>query len=144
MWEKSRFSYLYDLIRYDYHHGEDMAEVVFNDIRSWIQANPINQGPNYRCSQEIALRSLNWTFALYYYANSQHLNEELFQAMLHVLYWQLKHVRQNIHFSRLSVRNNHAITETLCLYLAGFLFPFFPESKKWKEEGKQWFEVKFS
>jgi Heparinase II/III-like protein/Heparinase II/III N-terminus len=140
VWEKSRFSYLYTLIRYDYHFDKDTAELVFSEIDSWIDANPINQGPNYKCSQEISIRTLNWIFALNYYKNSKALTEDRFQKIIHTIYWQIKHDYDNINFSRKSVRNNHAITEVLTLYLTGLLFPFFPESIKWKEKGKKWFE----
>lgn len=139
-WEKSRFSFLYTLIRYDYHFGKDCAELVFSEIESWINSNPINQGPNYKCSQEISLRILNWTFALFYYKNSSALTEERFQKIIHFIYWQLKHDFGNINFSRKAVRNNHAITEVLMLYLGGLFFPFFPESETWKKKGKAWFE----
>jgi hypothetical protein len=140
VWEKSRFSFLYDLIRYDYHFGEDQSQFIFDEIISWIDANPVNRGPNWRCSQEISLRVLNWTFALNYYKNSETLTEETFQKIIGSIYWQMRHVYANIDFSRIAVRNNHAITETLTLYLMGLLMPFFPESKRWKSKGKQWFE----
>lgn len=52
----------------------------------------------------------------------------------------MKHVRANINFSRIAVRNNHAITETLALYLIGLLFPQFAEANEWKKNGKKWFE----
>ena len=139
-WEKSRFSYLYTIMRNDYHFDEDHAEFVFHEIIDWIDKNPINQGPNYKCSQEISLRILNWTFALYFYRNSKCLTEEIFQQMMHSIYWQILHIRSNIHFSRISVRNNHAITETLTLYLTSLLYPFFPGSDERKEKGKAWFE----
>lgn len=139
-WEKSRFSFLYTLIRHDYHFDSNNAALVFEEIESWINANPINQGPNYKCSQEMSLRILNWTFALYYYKNASELTEELFDKILHYVYWHLKHVYNNINFSLKSVRNNHAITEVLMLYLGGSLFPFFPEAKQWKRKGKKWFE----
>lgn len=139
-WEKSRFSYLYTIIRYDYHFDEDHSSFVFHEIEDWIDKNPINQGPNYKCSQETSLRILNWTFALYFYRNSEHLTEELFQKMMHSVYWQIRHVRSNIHFSRISVRNNHAITETLTLYLTSLLYPFFPNADERKKKGKSWFE----
>ena len=139
-WEKSRFSYLYTIIRYDYHFDEDHSSFVFHEIEDWIDKNPINQGPNYKCSQETSLRILNWTFALYFYRNSEHLTEELFQKMMHSVYWQIRHVRSNIHFSRISVRNNHAITETLTLYLTSLLYPFFPDAEERKKKGKTWFE----
>ncbi len=140
VWEPSRFSHLYAIIRYDQHSGKDCAKQVFDEIESWLNANPINQGPNFKCSQEISLRIMNWTFALYYYKNSPYLTEILFNKIQHYLFWQIEHVYQNINFSRIAVRNNHAITETLLLYLAGLLFPGFKEAKKWKAKGKVWFE----
>ncbi len=140
VWEKSRFSYLYDVIRYDYHFNDDCAEFVFSEILSWVNANPVNCGPNYRCSQETSLRILNWTFALYYYRNSSFLTYEIFNKIQFAIYWQMDHVFKNIDFSRIAVRNNHAITETLALYLIGLLYPQFPDARKWKQKGKLWFE----
>ncbi|MGB0879313.1 MAG: heparinase II/III family protein, partial [Polaribacter sp.] len=140
VWEKARFSFLYDIIRYDYHFKDDQSKYVLTEIEDFINKNPINQGPNYKCSQEISLRVLNWTFALYYYKDSENLTEELFQKIMHTIYWQIHHVYHNIHFSRITVRNNHAITEVLMLYLSEKLFPFFPNVKKWGKKGKQWFE----
>ena len=70
VWEKSRFTFLLTIIRYDYHFNEDNASFVFSEIESWIDANPINQGPNWKCSQEISLRLFNWMYALEFYKNS--------------------------------------------------------------------------
>ena len=140
VWELSRFSFLYTLMRYDHHFSEDTSEFVFGKIINWIDKNPLNQGPNYICSQEISIRILNWTFALYYYRFSGHIKEKDFQKILHSIRGQLKHVYSNINFSRIALRNNHTITETLTLYIGGLLYPFFPESKKWKKKGRKWFE----
>ena len=140
VWEKARFSFLYDVIRYDYHFEEDQSQFVFEQIEGFIDKNPINQGPNYKCSQEISLRVLNWTFALYYYKDSNYLTEALFDKILHSIYWQVHHVYKNIHFSLISVRNNHAITEALLLYLSDKLFPFLPNVRNWSKKGKSWFE----
>ena len=60
VWEKSRFAYLHPVLRYDHHFEEDNADWVFQEMESWISQNPINCGPNYRCSQEISLRCFNW------------------------------------------------------------------------------------
>lgn len=140
VWEKSRFAFLYDLIRYDHHFKEDQSETVFGEIDSWIAENPVNCGPNWRCSQEISLRVMNWTFALHYYKNSPALTPERFLQIVHSINRQMQHVAAHIQFSRIAVRNNHALTETLALYLVGLLYPFFPESTRWKKDGKRWFE----
>ena len=140
VWEKARFSFLYDIIRYDYHFEKDESAYVFGEIEDFITKNPINQGPNYKCSQEISLRVMNWTFALYYYKDSPNLTEALFKKIMHNIYWQIHHVYHNIHFSRITVRNNHAITEALMLYLSEKLFPFLPNVTEWSKKGKKWFE----
>ena len=140
VWEKSRFSYLYTIIRYDKYFKEDQSSYVFQQITDWIDKNPLNCGPNYVCSQETSLRVLNWIFALYYYRFSENLTEEKFQKIINSIYWQLMHVESNIHFSRIAVRNNHAITETMMLLLSGVLFPFFSTSHRWFSKGKKYFE----
>jgi len=140
VWEKSRFTFLYPLLRYDLFTGEDQSAFVFAQITDWIKSNPLNCGPNYVCSQEISLRLLNWTFALYYYKDSPALTETVFAPIIESLYWQARHVAANIRFSRLTVRNNHAVTECLCLYVVGLLYPSFPESPAWRASGKRWVE----
>lgn len=140
VWEKSRFSYLLTIIRNDYHFNEDHSVFVFSEIESWIDANPINQGPNWKCSQEISLRIFNWMYALYFYKNSEALTESLWGKIQNTIYWSLHHVYHHIDFSRIAVRNNHAITETLFLTLSELLFPFMPETKKWAKKGRKWLE----
>jgi hypothetical protein len=139
-WERSRFSFLYDLIRYDFHYREDQSEAVFSEILSWIHGNPVNLGPNWVCSQEISLRVLNWTFALHFYKTSPNLTSARFEIIINSIYRQMQHVAENIGFSRIAVRNNHTLTETLALYTTGLMYPFFAESAFWKTNGKQWFE----
>lgn len=145
VWEKSRFSYLYTIVADDYHNDKDHSEWVMCLIIDWIEANPVNCGPNWRCSQEISLRLFNWLYVLHYYTNSPALTEYRFARIMESIYWHLHHVYQNIHFSRIAVRNNHAITETAALMLSEILFPYFPESKKWGRKGRCWFlqEIKY-
>ena len=140
VWEKSRFSWLLTICRYDYHFEEDHAEFVFSQILDWIEKNPLNCGPNYVCSQETSIRINNWLFALHFYKNSPAVTEERWNKIITSIYWQTEHVYHNINFSLITVRNNHAITETLTLYLMGLMFPTMPHAAKWKRNGKRWFE----
>src|SRR6478609_192903 len=110
VWERARFSFVQTILRYDYHFKVDCSKYVIGEILSFIKNNPVNQGPQYKCSQEISLRLMNWTIALYYYRNSPQLMEEDFKTIMNSVYWQVKHVQNNIDFSRIAVRNNHAVT----------------------------------
>jgi hypothetical protein len=140
VWEKSRFTYMLTVMRYDYHFDEDHSEFVFSEIDSWIEANKVNQGPNWKCSQEISLRIFNWMYLLEFYKNSPHLTEKRWAEIQNIIYWSLHHVYHHINFSRIAVRNNHAITETLALTISELLFPFIPETKKWAADGRKWLE----
>ena len=144
VWEKSRFLHLYRVIRYDRYSGEDQAVFVLSEIISWIDANPINCGPNYKCSQEIVIRILNWLYFLNYYREHAALTSDIYRKVMHALYWQMHHVYQNIDFSRKAVRNNHTLTEALGLCLVGTLLPGLPNASTWASKGQEWFEEALS
>jgi hypothetical protein len=140
VWERGRFTQLQTMMRWDWQSGSDHSSWVWDEIESWIDSNPVNCGPHFRCSQEISLRVMNWLGALSFYRNSSSISEFRWQKIWQSLYWQVHHVRRNIDFSRIAVRNNHAITETLMLYVFGSLFPDSPGCREWRESGKRWFE----
>ena len=140
VWEKSRFSWLLTVCRYDYHFDEDHSDFAISQILDWIEKNPLNCGPNYKCSQETSIRILNWLFVLNFYRKSVALTEDRWNIIITSIYWQTDHVMKNINFSRIAVRNNHAITETLTLYLMGLMFPMMKGANSWKRKGKKWFE----
>lgn len=141
VWEKSKFSYLLYVARNDFKSNSDHSKFVFSEIESWITANSKpNIGPQFICSQEISIRLMNWSFLLFFYSQSENLNEELFQKILNYIQVQLDHIYKNINFSRIAVRNNHAVTECLVLYLIPTYFPFLNNAKKYKRKGLDWFE----
>ena len=73
VWEPSRFSWALEILRLDKHTSTNHSEFIFNRMDSWIKSNPINLGPNYKCSQEMSLRIWNWSIILDFYANSESL-----------------------------------------------------------------------
>ncbi len=137
VWEKARFSFLYMIMRHDLANLDDNSDFVWGQILSWINNNIYNCGPHFTCSQEISIRTLNWIYALYFYRRKKTLTEDIFCDIINSIYWQTKHVFKNRLYSAIAVRNNHAITEALCLFTVGLLFPWFPESKKWLKTGME-------
>jgi hypothetical protein len=138
VWERARFSWIYILLRADCVLEKDSARFLFDSILSFIDHSPDNCGPHWRCGQEISLRVLNWIAILFFYRErlEKIISEGEFNRIISSVYSQIKHVYQNRNFARIAVRNNHAITEALGLYVTGVMFPWFSESKKWKINGK--------
>ena len=139
-WEKARFSWIYTLIRYQKQSGENQSKFIFQQIENFIDENPLNIGPQYKCSQEMSLRVFNWTFALFFYRYDEALTEGLYTKIMNSISGHYHHIYHNINFSRIAVRNNHAITETLGLYLISKWYPFLPNALRWGKKGKEWFE----
>lgn len=140
VWEKSRFCYLYPVIRYDYHFETDCSTFVIDEIISWIDHAPLNCGPQYISSQEIGLRIMNWCFFLSYYKNSSSLTRDKFKKIVTSIYQQAFHIHEKLEFSKKFVRNNHILTEAAALSTVAMVFPSFPQSANWKNKGFNVFE----
>ncbi len=136
IWENSRFCYLYDIIRYDYHFNKNYAAFVLGEMNSWIDENKFNKGPHFISSQEIGVRILNWLFAIYYYSKSELLTDELFKKILQSIYEQVAHIEANLSFSQKFVRNNHIITEATAIFVFSILFPQVNEAAVWLKKSK--------
>ena len=139
VWEPSRFSWALEIVRLDKHKGTNHSEFIFSRMDSWIESNPVNLGPNYKCSQEMSLRIWNWAILLDYYASSESLSAQRLKAYRECISGHLDHIFKNISFSRIAVRNNHAITETGVLFLSRWLFPYVPNVDKWSKKAEKWF-----
>lgn len=139
VWEPSRFSWALEILRLDKHRATDHSEFIFQRMDSWIESNPINLGPNYKCSQEMSLRIWNWAILLDFYANSSFLSEERLNVYRESIAGHLDHIFKNISFSRIAVRNNHAITETGILFISRWLFPYVPKAEDWSKKAEKWF-----
>lgn len=140
VWEKARFSWVYDLIRYTHHSGKPTDEFAIETILDFVRNNPPEKGPHFRCSQEISIRVLNWLYALTYYKESEKLDGLAKNRIFNHIHKSLHHVYNQRRFSRIALRNNHSITEAACLYIAGTVLPFLPGSGQFREYGLEWFQ----
>lgn len=112
VWEKSKFSWLLTICRFDYHFEEDHSEFAIGQILDWIDKNPLNCGPNYKCSQDASIRVNNWLFALHFYKHSKALTEDRWKTILKSIYWQVHHVYRNINLN--SAKSKDFLPDPVC------------------------------
>lgn len=136
VWEASRFSHVYYFVRaYALTGDERYAEGFWRNIESWIEANPPELGPNWRCGQEIAIRSFAWIFGFYSFRNCRASTPERVALLLKHLWYNAVHIERNHWYALRCVRNNHSLSEAAGLFTIGTLFPFFRESPRWRRKG---------
>lgn len=136
VWEASRFSVVYTLVRaYKLTDDDRYAEGFWTLIEDWAAHNPPNTGPNWKCGQEASFRIMAWCFGLYGFSGSPCSTPERIASLAAMLAAHADRIEQNIAYAR-SQKNNHAISEGMGLWTIGLLFPEFRRSTRWRALGK--------
>ncbi|MEY8349327.1 alginate lyase family protein [Bacillus cereus] len=136
IWELSRFSFVYTLVRaFSITEDEKYVQIFWNIIEDWIENNPNQLGVNYKCCQEMSIRVMAWIFGLHAFKNHPLSTSDRIFSLFKTIYLHANHIEKHFEFSLRAVKNNHTITEAVGMYTVGLLFPFFDKSKLWKKKG---------
>ncbi|TLX75671.1 hypothetical protein E9993_08920 [Labilibacter sediminis] len=113
IWEISRFSWLSILARAYVVSGEGVYLDTINGwIKDWLEKNPVNQGPNWKCGQEASFRVFNLL-------NAAHiLNQEdnPSDLLIEIIEVHVKRISGNLRYA-IAQRNNHATSEASALLI---------------------------
>ncbi|MBS4204804.1 alginate lyase family protein [Lederbergia citrea] len=141
IWELSRFSFVYPLVRAYAAVGDDKyVETFWSYFEDFIKKNPPELGPNYKCGQEMSFRLMAWTFGLFAFLEHPASSKERLELMMKAIYHHADHVDKHIEFALKSVKNNHSISESVGIYTVGILFPFFDKANRWMKRGKKFIQ----
>jgi hypothetical protein len=133
-WELNRCQHFMTLGRAYWHTGyESCAETFAAHANEWMDANPPARGVNWASSLEVALRSIAWLWALYFFRDSAALTPILFLRLLKFLYAHACHVET--YLSTYFAPNTHLTGEALGLYYLGTLLPEFKRAARWRARG---------
>lgn len=136
IWELNRFAFTYDLVRAYWRTGDGThAETFWLLFEDWLEKNPPQRGVNWKCGQEIALRLMAWSFALYGFGDAKATTPERVARFGKAVYVSAARIEANLKYA-LSQESNHGHSEALGLYLAGVLYPELTGSGRWRKRGK--------
>jgi hypothetical protein len=123
VWELSRFSFAYALVRAWLRDGADRhVELFWSTFEDWMTRNPPNRGPNWMCGQEAALRLIAVTFALQAFRDHPATTDA--RLVLAARLADATSRRIQFHFGyALSQQNNHGISEAIGLQTAATFWP---------------------
>jgi asparagine synthase (glutamine-hydrolysing) len=140
IWEPSRFAWVYPLVRqYWREKDEDAAELFWRLLEDWHRTNPPGVGVNWRCAQEIGIRAMACAFALHAFRDARATTPDRI-LLAGRLMWTFGHrIALDLDDAH-SQQNNHGITAAAGLFTIGVLFPEFPESAGWADEGRRTLE----
>lgn len=134
VWELNRHHHLVTLGKAYFLSGDEQyAQEVCAQLRSWIEDNPPLVGVNWTSPLELAIRLINWVWALAFIRQSAALTAETFGVVLQSVARQAQHISR--HLSAYSSANNHLIGEAAGLAFVGLFFPELPDAEQWRDKG---------
>ncbi|PKL50529.1 MAG: hypothetical protein CVV39_01335 [Planctomycetes bacterium HGW-Planctomycetes-1] len=137
VWELSRFSWIYDLVRaFALTGNSKYSEKFWLLIEDWLQNNQPNTGVNWMSGQECALRLMACCFGLFSFLEDEQTTPQRIEKLLLAFVLHAERIETFISHA-IRQRTNHAMTEATGLYTVGTLFPFFDKAEKWKKLGKK-------
>ncbi len=141
VWEASRFSVAYPLVRaYAWTDDERYAEAFWRLLEQWARHNPPNRGPNWMSGQELAFRLMAWCFALYGFGRSLHADSARVANLVAMIAAHAERIEATLHYAR-SQKNNHALSEATGLLTVGLLFPELRKARHWEAVGRALLEA---
>lgn len=137
VWEPSRFACAYALVRAYALTGDAKYPATFWALfESWAAQNPPNRGPNWKCGQETALRTMAWCFALYGFWNAPATTADRVALMVRLIALEAQRIAANIDFA-IAQKNNHGLSEATGLLTVGLLFPELRDAAQWEQTGRR-------
>ncbi len=137
IWEPSRFSWVYDLVRA--HAATGVAaypEAFWRLVASWRDANPPQRGPNWQCGQEVAIRVIALSFGLQAFWGLAATTPRRVADLVVLLAASAERIATNIDYARAQM-GNHATSEAAALVTVARSMPELAQADRWLELGKR-------
>ena len=137
VWEASRWSWAWVLARAWQGTGDDRyPECFWRWLEDWMEKNPPNTGPNWKCGQEASMRVFAAAFAADVFRRHASATPERMARLSRLAHATGERVAAHIDYA-ISQDNNHGISEAVGLITVGALWPTLPGAGAWLGEGMQ-------
>lgn len=130
-WELSRCQHLLWLGEAWLLTGQDaFAQEIISQINSWIDDNPLMYSVNWKCSMDVAFRSVNWMYALNMISSYKGFDDNFAEKVSHSLWQHGFYIINNLE-KVVPYSNNHYTSDLVGLLYLGELFSESRVARKW-------------
>ena len=132
-WELSRGQHLPLLAQASWITGEvRYTEELVAQIQDWVLKNPVSFGVNWACPMDVAIRAVNWLWAVGLAADTSAVTNEFLAALLASLLSHGRHVFENLEIRDDGITTNHYLADLVGLLYLGLCLPESHETKQWR------------
>ncbi|HJR77249.1 MAG TPA: alginate lyase family protein [Nitrospiraceae bacterium] len=108
------------------------AQEVVDQISDWIAENPTGRGVNWACPMEVAIRAVNWLWAIGLIADAPAVTGTWLVDVLASLIGHGRHVAANLERRTDGVTTNHYLADLVGLLYLGLCLPECRDSGRWR------------
>ncbi len=131
-WELGRFHQANVLGRAYALTGEErFAAEFFTQLESFDDHNPREIGPHWLCAMEVAIRTINFSIAFFFFRSSPECTPDRLARLLRMLYEHAAFIEENLE-NAYHVTSNHYLSDLAGLLFVGVLFPEFDRARTWR------------
>jgi hypothetical protein len=132
-WELSRGQHLPLLAQASWISGEvRYTEELVAQIQDWVRKNPVGYGVNWACPMDVAIRAVNWLWAVGLAADISAITNEFLAALLASLLSHGRHVFENLEIRDDGITTNHYLADLVGLLFLGLCLPESHETEQWR------------
>ncbi len=136
VWEPNRHQHLVVLGRAYRLTGERRyAEKLAELLETWIEQCPCGRGMNWRSPLELAIRMINWVWALDLVSDSGAISDSLRQRIIGSAYQHMREVTRK--YSRFSSANNHLVGEAAGVFIGSTYFTILKDAHEWERTSRR-------
>ena len=136
-WELSRCHHLLWVGEaYQITKDEKYAKEVVDELNDWIDNNPLMYTVNWTCAMEVAIRAVNWIYALTFIKDSQYFDDTIAKKIYQSLYQHGFFIYNNLERT-IPYSNNHYISDVIGLLYLGKLFHNTRRGRRWFSYAKK-------
>lgn len=117
-------------------NDERYAKRVIDSISNWIETNRFMHSVNWCCAMEVAIRAVNWMYALLFVSDSKYFTNQFAVIVLKSLYQHGFCIYHNLE-KQIPYSNNHYASNIVGLIYLGALFIDSKRGKKWYKFAKR-------
>lgn len=130
-WELSRFQHL-PILAAAFRLTDDRRwlDEIGAQIEDWIHTNPVECGPNWACTMDVAIRAANWVVTLSLVADATH-TDPWFEHALSSLLLHGRFIRSHLEWAE--ARGNHYLSDVVGLLYVAAVFADSSEGRGWAE-----------
>jgi heparinase II/III-like protein len=120
--------------------GDDrFALEIANELRDFMDANPIGTAVNWACTMDVALRAANWAIGLELVRSCGSLTPAFWHDAYRALFDHGVFIDSHLE-NHYEVTSNHFLSNVVGLFFLAAVFDDLPRGREWNAQCREWLE----